>query len=169
MMDKKFGIYWHVIVGEGFGFEVAYESRNMMYMFFAGNLAVVVWKCSWNRVLPMYACDYTLNVTYIYSVHTNMVYVPTHTDTINQTSRKRTSKCLQIHFAKYINTIPFPGKHSLLWTFPQNNRQVTGKKHIQKIIRFVCHLESEIFANNHVPIDPELFVHRILNHSCSRL
>lgn len=45
-MDKKFGIYWHVIVGEGFGFEVAYETKNIMYMFFAGNLAVVVWKCS---------------------------------------------------------------------------------------------------------------------------
>lgn len=46
LMDKKFGIYWHVIVGEGFGFEVAYETKNIMYMFFAGNLAVVIWKCS---------------------------------------------------------------------------------------------------------------------------
>lgn len=45
-MDKKFGIYWHVIVGENFGFEMVYETKNLMYMYFAGNLAIVVWKCS---------------------------------------------------------------------------------------------------------------------------
>lgn len=45
-MDKKFGTYWHVIVGEGFGFEVSYETKNILYLFFGGNLAVVVWKCS---------------------------------------------------------------------------------------------------------------------------
>ncbi|XP_030557772.1 dynein light chain 4, axonemal [Drosophila novamexicana] len=45
-MDKKFGIYWHVVVGEGFGFEVSYETENILYLFFAGNLAVVLWKCS---------------------------------------------------------------------------------------------------------------------------
>lgn len=45
-MDKKFGTYWHVIVGEGFGFEVSYETKNMLYLYFGGNLAVVVWKCS---------------------------------------------------------------------------------------------------------------------------
>ncbi|ALC41804.1 CG8407 [Drosophila busckii] len=45
-MDKKFGIYWHVVVGEGFGFEVSYETENILYLFFAGNLAIVMWKCS---------------------------------------------------------------------------------------------------------------------------
>jgi len=45
-MDKKFGNSWHVVVGEGFGFEVSYEVSSLMYMFFAGNLAVCVWKCS---------------------------------------------------------------------------------------------------------------------------
>lgn len=43
--DKKFGTYWHVIVGEGFGFKVSYETTKLMYLFFAGNLAVVAWKC----------------------------------------------------------------------------------------------------------------------------
>eukprot|EP00095_Tigriopus_kingsejongensis_P002998 snap_masked-scaffold784_size97500-processed-gene-0.4 protein:Tk02998 transcript:snap_masked-scaffold784_size97500-processed-gene-0.4-mRNA-1 annotation:"hypothetical protein CAPTEDRAFT_157041" len=38
-LDKKFGCSWHVVVGEGFGFEVSYEIKNLMYMFFAGNLA----------------------------------------------------------------------------------------------------------------------------------
>lgn len=45
-MDKKYGIYWHVIVGEGFGFEVSYETKNLLYLFFAGNLGVVLWKCT---------------------------------------------------------------------------------------------------------------------------
>lgn len=45
-LDKKFGTFWHVIVGEGFGFKVSYETNNLLYLFFAGNLAVVAWKCS---------------------------------------------------------------------------------------------------------------------------
>jgi len=45
-MDKKYGNSWHVVVGEGFGFEVSYEVSTLMYMFMAGNLAVCVWKCS---------------------------------------------------------------------------------------------------------------------------
>lgn len=46
VLDKKFGSSWHVVVGEGFGFEVSYEIKNLMYMFFAGNLAVCAWKCA---------------------------------------------------------------------------------------------------------------------------
>ena len=45
-LDKKFGPSWHVVVGEGFGFEISYELKNLMYMFFAGNVAVCAWKCS---------------------------------------------------------------------------------------------------------------------------
>jgi len=45
-LDKKFGPSWHVVVGEGFGFELSYETKKLLYMFFAGSLAVCVWKCS---------------------------------------------------------------------------------------------------------------------------
>lgn len=45
-MDKKFGTFWHVIVGEYFGFEVTYETKNILYLFFGGNLAICMWKCS---------------------------------------------------------------------------------------------------------------------------
>lgn len=45
-MDKKFGSFWHCCVGEGFGFEVSFETRNILYLFFGGNLAIVLWKCS---------------------------------------------------------------------------------------------------------------------------
>uniref|UniRef100_A0A182FGR8 Uncharacterized protein n=1 Tax=Anopheles albimanus TaxID=7167 RepID=A0A182FGR8_ANOAL len=46
LMDKKFGTFWHVVVGEGFGYEVSYETKNLLYLFFGGNLAIVLWKCS---------------------------------------------------------------------------------------------------------------------------
>ncbi|KAL7833955.1 hypothetical protein AOLI_G00289150 [Acnodon oligacanthus] len=45
-MDKKFGSSWHVVIGEGFGFEITHEVKNLLYMFFGGSLAVCVWKCS---------------------------------------------------------------------------------------------------------------------------
>ncbi|XP_070580757.1 dynein axonemal light chain 4-like [Ptychodera flava] len=45
-MDKKFGSSWHAIVGEGYGFEITHEVKNIIYMFFGGNLAITVWKCS---------------------------------------------------------------------------------------------------------------------------
>ncbi|CAB3363120.1 dynein axonemal light chain 4 [Cloeon dipterum] len=45
-MDNKFGPSWHAVVGEGFGLEITHECRNLLYMFFAGNMAVCVWKCS---------------------------------------------------------------------------------------------------------------------------
>lgn len=45
-MDKKFGTAWHVVVGEGFSFEVTHETKCMLYMFFGGNVAICLWKCS---------------------------------------------------------------------------------------------------------------------------
>ena len=47
-LDIKFGETWHVVVGEGFGFEISYDVNNILYMFVAGNLGVCVWKCSNN-------------------------------------------------------------------------------------------------------------------------
>ena len=46
ILDRKFGPSWHVIVGEGFGFEISYEVKKMLYMFSARFTAVAVWKCS---------------------------------------------------------------------------------------------------------------------------
>ena len=64
-LDKRFGTTWHVVVGEGFGFDISYEITRyhfidglifrhttdnaysrIFYMFFAGNLGVCAWKCS---------------------------------------------------------------------------------------------------------------------------
>lgn len=36
----------HVVIGEAFGFEVTHQLTNMLYMYFGGQLAVLVWKCS---------------------------------------------------------------------------------------------------------------------------
>ena len=46
MMERKYGSTWHVVVGEGFGFDITYELSNLMYMYNAGNVAVCTWKCS---------------------------------------------------------------------------------------------------------------------------
>lgn len=45
-MDKKFGAAWHAVVGEGYGFEITHETKNLLYLFFGGNLAIMLWKCS---------------------------------------------------------------------------------------------------------------------------
>ena len=45
-MDKKFGPAWHAIVGMGFGFEITHDVKNLMYMFFGGNMAICLWKCA---------------------------------------------------------------------------------------------------------------------------
>ncbi|GAB6032636.1 Dynein light chain 4, axonemal [Chamberlinius hualienensis] len=44
-MDKKFGLSWHVVIGESYGLEVTHEVQSLLYMYFTGNLAVCVWKC----------------------------------------------------------------------------------------------------------------------------
>mmetsp|Transcript_131 Transcript_131/g.225 ORF Transcript_131/g.225 Transcript_131/m.225 type:complete len:107 (-) Transcript_131:3160-3480(-) len=43
-MDKSYGKSWHCVIGEGFGFYVTYELKNLLYMFFNGNLAILVFK-----------------------------------------------------------------------------------------------------------------------------
>lgn len=45
-MDKKFGASWHVVVGEGYGFEITHEVKNILYMFFGGTISIIMWKCS---------------------------------------------------------------------------------------------------------------------------
>ena len=35
-MEKKYGPTWHVVCGEGFGFNVTYEQKHCLYMFFGG-------------------------------------------------------------------------------------------------------------------------------------
>jgi dynein light chain 4 len=45
-MDKKFGASWHAVVGEGYGFEITHEVKNMLYMFFGGTMAICLWKCA---------------------------------------------------------------------------------------------------------------------------
>ncbi|KAJ3193036.1 Dynein light chain 4, axonemal [Irineochytrium annulatum] len=46
LMDKRCGSSWHVVVGEGFGFEVTHEMKNLMFMYFGGNIGILVWKAS---------------------------------------------------------------------------------------------------------------------------
>lgn len=43
-MDKKFGASWHCAIGEGFGFEITYQSKNMVYVYY-GQVGVLCFKC----------------------------------------------------------------------------------------------------------------------------
>jgi dynein light chain 4 len=43
-MDKKYGKSWHCIIGEGYGYSINYEVKNLLYMYFNGNLAILVFK-----------------------------------------------------------------------------------------------------------------------------
>lgn len=43
-MDKKFGAPWHVVVGQGFGYEITYEAKNLLYIHVGGKTAVLLWK-----------------------------------------------------------------------------------------------------------------------------
>lgn len=43
-MDKKFGPSWHCVIGEGFGFEINYELKHLMYMFHKGYIAILLFK-----------------------------------------------------------------------------------------------------------------------------
>lgn len=43
-MDKKFGAAWHCVIGEGFGFEMTFQSKNMIYVYY-GNIGVLAYKC----------------------------------------------------------------------------------------------------------------------------
>jgi len=43
-MDKKFGTMWHCAIGEGFGFDITYQQRQMVYVFY-GKTGVLLYKC----------------------------------------------------------------------------------------------------------------------------
>ena len=43
-MDRRFGPSWHVSVGEGFGFQITHQQRQMLYMIHA-NVGVLIFKC----------------------------------------------------------------------------------------------------------------------------
>jgi len=41
--DKKFGAHWHCVIGEGFGFEITFQARHLVYLFY-GSLGVLCYK-----------------------------------------------------------------------------------------------------------------------------
>ena len=43
-LDKKFGAAWHCAIGEGFGFDVTYQAKNMVYIYY-GSIGILAYKC----------------------------------------------------------------------------------------------------------------------------
>jgi hypothetical protein len=43
-LDKKFGAAWHCVIGEGFGFDITYQAKNMIYIVY-GTIGILAYKC----------------------------------------------------------------------------------------------------------------------------
>lgn len=44
-MDRKYGPSWHCIVGEGYGFQITYQTKHMIFVYYQGNIAILLYKC----------------------------------------------------------------------------------------------------------------------------
>ena len=44
-MDKKYGAYWHCIMGEGFSYQISAQVQSTMYVYFGKCLGVLMYKC----------------------------------------------------------------------------------------------------------------------------
>ena len=44
-MDKKYGTYWNCMIGEGFAFDVNYQANSLLFMYYNGFTAVLIYKC----------------------------------------------------------------------------------------------------------------------------
>ena len=43
-MTKKFGDGWNAIVGEGYGFSISSHVKHLLFLFYGGTLAVLLYK-----------------------------------------------------------------------------------------------------------------------------
>ena len=44
LMDKKFGAPWNAVVGQYYSSEITAEVKHLLYLFFGGQFAVLLWK-----------------------------------------------------------------------------------------------------------------------------
>jgi len=44
VLDKRYGPAWHVIMGEGFAYDISVQSGAYMLMFYNGNIACLIFK-----------------------------------------------------------------------------------------------------------------------------
>ncbi len=42
-LDKKFGASWQCVIGEGFGFDITYQEKNMIYVYY-GTVGILCYK-----------------------------------------------------------------------------------------------------------------------------
>lgn len=42
-LDKKFGASWQCVIGEGFGFDITYQEKNMIYLYY-GSVGILCYK-----------------------------------------------------------------------------------------------------------------------------
>ncbi|KAA6394194.1 MAG: putative outer arm dynein light chain 4 [Streblomastix strix] len=45
-MDKKFGGGWIAVAGQGFGFSLSSHVKNLLFLYYGGSIAVLIYKAS---------------------------------------------------------------------------------------------------------------------------
>eukprot|EP00450_Noctiluca_scintillans_P025364 CAMPEP_0194519148 /NCGR_PEP_ID=MMETSP0253-20130528/52737_1 /TAXON_ID=2966 /ORGANISM="Noctiluca scintillans" /LENGTH=105 /DNA_ID=CAMNT_0039363249 /DNA_START=18 /DNA_END=335 /DNA_ORIENTATION=- len=44
-LDKNYGLQWHCAMGKGFSFDVTSQQGTLLYAFYQGEIAILVFKC----------------------------------------------------------------------------------------------------------------------------
>ena len=44
-MDKNYGANWHVVMGKGYSFDITSQSGTLLYIFYQGDLGILLFKC----------------------------------------------------------------------------------------------------------------------------
>mmetsp|Transcript_11558 Transcript_11558/g.28120 ORF Transcript_11558/g.28120 Transcript_11558/m.28120 type:complete len:104 (+) Transcript_11558:163-474(+) len=44
-LDKQYGAQWHCIIGKGFSYDVTAQTGSLMFVFYQGEIAALVFKC----------------------------------------------------------------------------------------------------------------------------
>lgn len=44
-LDKQYGMQWHCVIGKGFSFDITAQNGSLLYVFYQGDLGILVFKC----------------------------------------------------------------------------------------------------------------------------
>ena len=45
ILDKQYGLQWHVAIGRGFSFDVSAQNGSLLHFFYQGDLGILIYKC----------------------------------------------------------------------------------------------------------------------------
>ena len=45
ILDKQYGLQWHVAMGRGFSFDVTAQNSSLLHFFYQGDIGILLFKC----------------------------------------------------------------------------------------------------------------------------